>query len=54
MHTAFVILVVVGFLFHFMAAVPMTPAPWAGWPKPLAWLCWFIASIIWAVGVGAH
>lgn len=40
----FVIAVVVGFLFHWLATWPVNYA------SRIAWGCWFVASLIWAAG----
>ncbi len=39
----FVLFVIAGFLFHFLATWPM---PWAA---RVAWLCWLLASLLWAI-----
>ncbi len=39
----FVILVLLGFVFHFLATFPVT---YAG---RIAWGCWLIAAILWAI-----
>jgi hypothetical protein len=44
------LLVVLGFLFHFLATFPVSP-----WSTRIAWGCWFAASLLWALGnVGAR
>lgn len=40
----FIILVVLGFLFHFLATWPVTP-----FATRIAWGCWLVASILWAL-----
>lgn len=39
----FTLLVVLGFLGHFLATYPVNYA------SRVAWGCWFIASLIWAI-----
>lgn len=41
----FVVLVVLGFMFKFMASFGMPP-----WAERAAWGCWLAASIVWALG----
>lgn len=44
----FTLLVLLGFLFHFLATFPVTP-----WSNRIAWGCWLAAAILWAVpGLG--
>jgi hypothetical protein len=45
LHLLFAILVVLGFAFHLVAT---WPAPWPA--ARLAWACWLIAAILWAMG----
>lgn len=42
----FVIFVLVGFVFHFVATWPGGPR----YSKMIAWGSWLVAAIIWAVG----
>ncbi len=44
------LLVVLGFAFHFLATFPTGP-----YCSRIAWGCWLIASILWAMGhLGLH
>lgn len=43
----YILFVVGGFLAMLAAKWPAAPSPWA---ERTAWTCWFIASLIWAVG----
>ena len=51
----FVVLVVLGFLFQFLASVPVVaPAARFGW-SAMGWLVWFIASLLWGFPqLGGH
>ena len=50
MNLIFVLLVVVGFVFHFLATFPTGP-----YCTRIAWGSWLIASLLWAMGqVGAE
>jgi hypothetical protein len=44
-HVLFVILVVLGFGFHFLGTFGPTPP----YSARIAWGSWFVASLIWAV-----
>jgi hypothetical protein len=44
MFLIFVILVIMGFLFHFLSTWPVHPLC-----LRIAWGCWLIASILWVV-----
>jgi len=46
MNLVFVLLVVIGFLFHFLATIPVPPS-W--YPSRIAWFLWFMAALLWAV-----
>lgn len=41
----FVLFVVLGFAFHFLATFPTGP-----YVTRIAWGCWLIAALVWAVG----
>lgn len=45
MHLLFVLLIVGGFLFHFLSTFPVSP-----YSSRIAWGCWLAASIMWALG----
>lgn len=49
MNLLFVFLVVLGFVFHFVAKFPVSPQS-----SRIAWGCWLVASLIWAIGAGLH
>lgn len=44
MQILYVLLVVLGFLFHFLATFPVNYASRIGWG------CWLAASLLWAIG----
>jgi len=46
-HLLFMLLVVFGFAFHMAAAFGVT------WGTKAAWSCWFVASLLWALGQSA-
>lgn len=41
----FVLFVVLGFAFHFLATFPTGP-----YVTRIAWGCWLISAVVWAVG----
>jgi hypothetical protein len=45
-HLIFVILVVLGFVFQFVATWPVPQFPWSA---RLAWGCWLVAALLWAL-----
>jgi hypothetical protein len=44
MNLIFIVLILLGFAFKFLATWPITYA------ERIAWGCWLIAAVIWAIG----